>query len=246
MGVLKGLRQRFVSPVLRRHADRLLPGRLVAGRPRLARLAEMARWWRDAGAGVPQTVDRFALFSLVADLVERPVGRYLEFGVSTGDSLRWWAARLNEPDTRLVGFDTFEGIPAAWGAQPAGSYTAGGTPPKVDDDRVTFEVGLFADTVPPFFATTELHHPLLVHLDADLYDSTVVVLTALLPHLRPGDVLMFDELLDVGTADHEFAAFRDVAGDLGYEVLGAVATGPQVAMRVTRAPGAPRESVRTD
>lgn len=39
---------------------------------------------------------------------------FLEFGVLDGDSIRHWAGLNANPGSRFVGFDSFEGIPAAW------------------------------------------------------------------------------------------------------------------------------------
>ena len=40
---------------------------------------------------------------------------YLEFGVSKGDSFRWWTARITHHEARFYGFDTFTGLPEDWG-----------------------------------------------------------------------------------------------------------------------------------
>jgi hypothetical protein len=230
--MLRRLRKAVVAPVLRSQADRLLPAPVRRRSPRLEQLAAMARWWRAAGRGAPRTPDRESLYELVLTGVAPRM--YLEFGVAAGASMRWWVRHVRDESVSFFGFDTFEGIPEAWGSQPAGSYSAGGTPPDVGDDRVRWVVGTFDQTLPGFVADLAPAHPLVLHLDADLYSSTAEVLRAMRPLLQAGDVLVFDELLDVGTADHEFAAFRDVADETGLrvQVLGAVRRGPQVAVRV--------------
>lgn len=232
------LRRRALAPLLRRHGDRFVPGTLERRSPKFQAVARMARWWRPWASQVTHVDTREALHAHTLATVGSP-RMYLEFGVAWGATIRWWAEHVSDPATVFVGFDTFEGIPEAWGRQPAGSYTAHGMTPNIEDPRVRFEVGRFASTLPRFLSAHELHHPLVAHLDADLYASTATVLRGIGPLLRRGDVVIFDELLDVGTAEHEFAAFADLAPLLGlcWTPIAAVTHGPQVAMAVTASAG---------
>src|SRR6202030_3461768 len=77
------------------------------------------------------------------------------------------------------------------------------------DPRVQFVTGWFQDSLPRFLQTFEPQRPLVIHLDADLYSSTLFVLTSLAPHLVPGTVLVFDEFSSTSTS--EFRAFMDYA-----------------------------------
>jgi hypothetical protein len=104
---------------------------------------------------------------------------YLEFGVYEGTSLLWWVDHVNDPGARFVGFDTFTGLPEQWNeSAEAGAYSASGNRPHTDDTRVSFQVGLFKDTLPGFVAH-QFHRSerVVVHLDADLYGSTLFALT---------------------------------------------------------------------
>jgi O-methyltransferase len=173
------------------------------------------------------------------DLVIRSEGlecipiTYLEFGVYRGDSVRWWLGRIVDPKSRFVGFDTFTGLPEWWRAtEPAGHFNADGRVPDIKDSRCSFQVGLFQETLPQFVRENDLSGRLVVHLDADMFTSTLYVLTNLAKVLKPGDILFFDEFscpLDEFRAFEEFTrAFR-----VKYEVLGAVQGYTRVAIKIS-------------
>lgn len=131
---------------------------------------------------------------------------YLEFGVCTGASMKWWVNNNKNQDTRFYGFDTFEGLPEAWGAAfKKGDMSA--NMPVMDDDRVEFFKGLFQDTVPGFLKS----HPMesgkrkVLHMDADLFSSTLYALSTLNNAIQKGDVVLFDEF---NVPNHEYYALR--------------------------------------
>jgi len=154
-------------------------------------------------------------------LAQRPM-TYLEFGVYRGDSLRLWLEGISNPDSRFVGFDTFTGLPERWRpTEPAGHFNANGTIPDIKDPRCSFQVGLFQDTLPTFVTKNDLSGRIVINLDADMFTSTLFVLTTLAPYLKYGDLIFFDEFscpLDEFRAFEEFVrCFR-----VKYEVLAAV------------------------
>ncbi len=147
---------------------------------------------------------------------------YLEFGVYRGDSLRLWISNISQQDSRFVGFDTFTGLPERWRlTEQAGHFNANGLTPDIKEPRCSFEVGLFQDTLPGFVARTDLTGRLVVNLDADMFTSTLFVLTTLAPFLKPGDLIFFDEFscpLDEFRAFEEFVrSFR-----VKYDAIAAV------------------------
>jgi hypothetical protein len=150
---------------------------------------------------------RYLLYQHVVDTVNlknEPVD-YLEFGVFQGSSLKWWVSNCTNADSRFYGFDTFEGLPEDWGMYKKGEMNA--NIPKVDDARVQFVQGLFQSSVPGFLAKPNLRNEKrkIIHLDADLFSSTLFALTSLAPYLRKGDLLFFDEF---NVPNHEFFAFK--------------------------------------
>jgi hypothetical protein len=140
-----------------------------------------------------------------ADGVARITGAsplYLEFGVWEGWSLRWWIEHLTTPGARLVGFDSFDGLPEQWRPDyPPGTFAVEG-PPPISDPRVSFQVGWFNETLPKFEMPE--HDQLFVNIDCTLYSSTATILEWLEPHLSAGDLIYFDELPEY---DHELRAF---------------------------------------
>jgi O-methyltransferase len=175
----------------------------------LTNLADFSRWIKSHPCP-SQFPDRYAVYDHVlrTEAVDGPID-YLEFGVREGLSLRWWVEHLVAPEARFFGFDCFEGLPEAWGIAPAGSFSTGGQPPKIDDPRVNFVVGYFQDTLGDFLRAYSPAKRRIINMDADLYSSTLFVLTTLAPFLKSGDVLIFDELGSILRAHHEFRAFRD-------------------------------------
>jgi O-methyltransferase len=154
-------------------------------------------------------------------LDKQPV-TYLEFGVYQGASIRLWLKLLGHSQSRLVGFDTFTGLPERWRpTEPAGHFNANGVIPDIQDPRCSFEVGLFQDSLPRFVHQNDLSGRLVINLDADMFTSTLFVLSTLAPYLKPGDIVFFDEFscpLDEFRAFEEFVrSFR-----IKYEVIAAV------------------------
>ena len=67
-------------------------------------------------------------------------------------------------------------------------------------------MGWFKDTVPRFFQSFKRQNRLVLHLDADLYSSTLLVMFFAAPFARPDDIIIFDEL---GDYMNKFRAFYD-------------------------------------
>jgi predicted O-methyltransferase YrrM len=160
-------------------------------------------------------------------------GLYLEFGVGRGKSMRWIASQVSGA---IHGFDSFEGIQEYWNGNPVGSF-AQKKLPKVPGN-VEFHVGYFDATLPGFL---EKHAgPVaFLHVDCDLYSSTVTILEALGNRLQPGAIVLFDEYYTFHRwQDHEFKAFQEFVARAGlkYEYIAFSVTGQQVAIRVLENP----------
>ena len=156
---------------------------------------------------------------------------FFEFGVAKGESFRWWVEMNTHEDSHFWGFDTFVGLPEDWHFMKKGTFSTDGHFPSIDDKRVTFIKGLFQESLPLFLHCKQFKHRKVFHLDADLFSSTLVVLTQLFPHIKAGDILIFDELKDVR---HEFRAFKLFTESfyLKYQVLGGINNFCQVAIKI--------------
>lgn len=158
---------------------------------------------------------------------------YLEFGVAYGHTFRWWVSNITNPSARFYGFDTFEGLPEDWHLFKKGEMSPGGNYPNINDVRVKFYKGLFQDTLLQFLKNYDNTKRKVIHIDADLYTSTMFVLTTLAPFLRKDDIIIFDEF---GVPTHEFKAFTEFVNSfyIEYEVLAAGNNFFQVAVKITK------------
>ena len=136
-------------------------------------------------------------------------GAVAEFGVYKGTSLTQIAKFF--PDLTVHGFDSFVGLPGAWGgtSKGAGAFDIGAKPPELSVSNVEFHVGWFDATV-PVFAREHTGPFAFAHLDADLYSSTKTVFDHLEKWFVPGTVVVFDEYFGYhGWQRHEHKAFQE-------------------------------------
>ncbi|PNQ72086.1 macrocin O-methyltransferase [Hanstruepera neustonica] len=165
---------------------------------------------------------RKQLYQFVNSYISNEAITYCEFGVFQGASIRYWAQINDHVDSRFFGFDTFSGLPESWnnftGGLEKGTFDTKGLVPDIKDDRVSFYKGLFQDTLPDFLLGYQSDKLLVINIDADLYSSTLFVLTMGHKILKKGSVILFDEFSSVL---HEFRAFEDYCAAYGvcFEVI---------------------------
>ncbi len=138
-------------------------------------------------------------------LKDAPI-QYLEFGVASGNSFKWWLKESQNPASRFYGFDTFEGLPEAWGVFAKGDMHS--PIPDVNDNRAMFIKGIFQDTMCDFLdehGNKLKQGKRVIHMDADIFSATLFALSQLYPYLQKGDIIMFDEFNVYG---HEYKAFK--------------------------------------
>lgn len=144
----------------------------------------------------------------------------VEFGVGHAHTLRMIAAVLP-----VIGFDSFMGLPEDWRpTHMRGHFGDAAVPANVTG--ATIVPGWFEHTVPDYDWPTGIR---LVHLDADLYSSTIQALYSIGPalHSKNRPVLVFDEFFGYdddfnGNMPGEQQAFWEWADefDITFDVIG--------------------------
>jgi len=179
----------------------------------------LPRWWGIGVRGRAKKPWRQVLDAALA-AADRPDGVILEFGVHLGYSIRHMAARC--PGATLHGFDSFQGFPRDDRQDWIQDFSVPALPEVPASVRL--HVGYFEQTLAAFVAECGGTRPplALVHVDCDIFSSTHTVLDGLKTWLRPGDILVFDELVNYAEfAVNEFLAlflFLDRT-DLDFEWL---------------------------
>ena len=146
---------------------------------------------------------------LLGDRSPAEFGDYLEFGVYNGMSMSVAYAALQAvglTGTRLIGFDSFEGMPKGEQQDEAGVFTGGqlyfdeaGAKANmrrhgVDLAQVTLVKGWFDDTLnDATVARLGLKRTSLVMIDCVIYPSTAAVLRFIEPLIGDSAVLVFDD-----------------------------------------------------
>jgi len=163
-------------------------------------------------------------------------GLVCEFGVGSCRSIRM-TQELLPLDTSIHGFDTFTGLPQAWGTEPKGAYSTGGVIPKIDG-TVFFHQGLFSDTIGPFLESEVVTDDTVLayaNIDCDLYSSTLDILEGFASRIVPGTILVFDEYIcHPSWRQDEFRAWRECCKRFGwkYEYLAFSLSTKQTVVRV--------------
>jgi hypothetical protein len=162
----------------------------------LGHLADYQSWCEQEFGHVVPLRRREQLWELMAERLATGPVRGLEFGVAHGYASAWWLTRLPSADLRWEGFDRFTGLPRTWRDLEAGHFDTGGLPPAINDPRVIWHVGDISDTIEELDYERSSGERWLLFFDLDLFEPSVVAWEALQAHVRPGDVLYFDEAYD--------------------------------------------------
>jgi O-methyltransferase len=162
--------------------------------------------WLSQHPDLPSFKDRFGVYDYVGQQIGSQPIDFLEFGVFRGESFKYWLGLNQNPESRFTGFDTFTGLPEQWENFDAGAFDTDGATPETGDKRARFDKGMFQDTLYDFLDNFSPRRQLVIHIDCDLFSSTLFVLAALDRFIVPGTIIMFDEFASIM---HEFRAWNE-------------------------------------
>lgn len=139
--------------------------------------------------------DRLKMFSELFQLHSGNIVIY-EFGVANGHLANWMLEKHGKDFVKYYGFDLFTGLPRAWRNLKSGHFSNDGQIPDFGDSRMTFIKGDVTETFDPIILTQNSNFKSLIILDLDLYEPTLDILNKMLPLLKTGDYVYFDEAYD--------------------------------------------------
>lgn len=198
-----------------------------------------ARGWIKWSPLVPEQAFTRCAAMAIATLQARGhvFGDYLEFGVSRGTSLACMSEALEQaalPDVRMIGFDSFEGLPeeaAEEGWRPGQfASTEAATRRYLEErgarlDRIHLVKGWFSDTLDE--ATKRelgIERASLIMIDCDIYSASREALRFCAPMIKDHAVIFFDDWgwrEQAGSVGQKeaFAEFLDENTELSAEPL---------------------------
>ena len=158
-------------------------------------------------------------------------GLFLEFGVYKGESINLIANKISP--NPIYGFDSFEGLPEYWrDGFGVGTFKINKLP-QVEQNVVLIK-GWFNESLPKFLATQK-DEVAFLHIDCDLYSSTITIFQCLADSIKPGTVIVFDEYFNYPLwREGEYRAFQEFIASTGlkYEYIGYNRKSEQVAVKI--------------
>ena len=146
-----------------------------------------------------------------------------EFGVASGDATRTFMKMPYSANClQWNGFDTFLGLPDAWGDLPMGAFSTGGNPPLIQNANVKWHIGLIQETCVGIDSLSFLDKKFIVVFDFDLYSATKAAWDVISKYLKVGDIIYFDEAYESDEARmiHEISETNLRLEILGYTTMG--------------------------
>lgn len=142
-------------------------------------------------------------------------GIICEFGVYRGATLSLIAAA--RPGQCVYGLDSFDGLPETWRANfPNGTFKIEPGQLPQFADNVKLYRGLFGESLPQLLRD-DARTVSFLHIDCDLYTSTMDIFDLISSRLCPGTVIVFDEYFNYpGWEQHEHRALIEASKRSGF------------------------------
>lgn len=154
---------------------------------------------------------------------------YLEFGVFSGRTINY-IAKL-KPNEKIIGFDSFRGLPEKWSGWEDIDFNRDGVPPEVEKN-VSLQIGWFEETLPEI--KKELTDIAFIHIDCDIYTSTKTIFNELKDKIKPGCIILFDEYFCYPNFQkHEKRAFDEFLVESSLKADWIAICGQRAACRIT-------------
>lgn len=149
-------------------------------------------------------------------------GLYLEFGVFKGNSINLFAKKMKKKiSTKIHGFDSFEGLREDWKGHvfyPKGSLNLNKKLP-LTQKNVVLITGWIQDTLPKFLENNK-YKINFIHIDVDTYETTKFILNQTKKYLRPGSIILFDDLYNFsGWSVGEYKALTEELNENEYQFV---------------------------
>jgi|GEM_PF-1577160 len=146
-------------------------------------------------------------------------GLLFEFGVYKGKSINYLAEQLDETGDkrRIFGFDSFTGLAGKprIPEKENNNFNLNGRMPVVLPN-VKLHKGVIEETLTTFMDNLKIKDKSIayLHMDVKQYRSTKYILENLLPHLKKGSIIDFDNYLGyIGWQQNEFRAMAETIGN---------------------------------
>tara|TARA_B100000963_G_scaffold19659_1_gene14895 strand:- start:887 stop:1594 length:708 start_codon:yes stop_codon:yes gene_type:complete len=119
---------------------------------------------------------------------------FLEFGVWEGNFTNLVSKVNKNAKSRIVGFDSFEGLPENWHKHPIGTFSTDGVEPEINDKRIQYIKGWFQNTIKNNLREIlkDEYEEIIISFDADLYSSSLYCLCQL-DEFKKDYIAIFDE-----------------------------------------------------
>ena len=162
-------------------------------------------------------------------------GLIIECGVFEGETINLISSFI--PNFTIYGFDCFEGLPEDWHGyhMSANHFSLNGKLPKVNNN-VKLIPGLFNKSLPKFIEKIKEDEFIsFLHIDCDLYSSTVDIFNALHSKIKEDTIIVFDEYFNYPNWENgEYKAFMEFCDKYKVSFEYIIASYQQVTVKITK------------